>query len=1175
MKKNERFRWELKVPIVKKLLRIMKLTTFLLLVSVLGVLANKSYSQTMDLKMENTTLKEVLSKIEDLSECNFLYSEKFIDVQRKVSVNFENAKIDDVLNSLFADTDIEFERKDRIIILSQNTEPPVSPQPRTISGRVNDSSLEPLPGVTVFLKGTTQGTITDVDGNYTIEQIPADGTLVFSFVGMKTQEISIGNQSTINVQMEEDAVGIEEVVAIGYGSVKKSTLTSAVSKMDANQLENRPLARAETALQGQLAGVSVRTTTGEPGADMQIRVRGAASVNASSDPLYVVDGVPINTLAGINPADIASIEVLKDAASSAIYGSRGSNGVVIVTTKKGGARAPQISFTATYGIQTLEKKMDLLSAVEWMEFRTRWNDASYLSAAKSKGITDASIMDSNAARLSKLGISGINYNYVLDDRWFNYMSDEMRSTHTYTPSSEGLSLLDWQDEYFREAAIQEYNMSVTGGNEQTSYLFSGGYLNQDGIATGTSYERISFRTNIESKFSKYLSAGLSLAPTYTRSEGGGWANGKDTQSHAVLTSIPVSEPGVGYMTNVEPNVRYPWAGSTPSPIYYMEKNINLDETLRFIGNAFIRVKPLDGLNIELSASANYFDMEGSSYIYSSTSRNWTQGEGQDSSGGHRTARSWSTLVQALVNYDRTFERHTFGAMVGASSEKTNIGFSTNQTFNKPFPNDAINYSFDGSKIAIGTDLVTQRTPNNLASVFGRLQYNFDERYLISGSLRYDGGSIFGANNKWGMFPAISGGWVLSKEQFFKDLNISWLNAMKLRASYGVTGNNSISSTAAYPSLRAVTYNGFAGYTANSLGNPDLGWEKTHSTDVAVDFAFLNNRIQLSLDWYTKTTNDLLYQVPSMGASGFTTVWDNLGNIQNRGVEIELNTINSNGKLKWNTSLNISYNENEVKSLGIDDTPIYSGFASSNPSNILIVGMPINTYYMYDAIGVWKTQQEIDDYSAAHSSVPVTFEGKTIRPGDIRYKDVNNDGVYDKENDRDYLGSPTPKFVYGLTNSFTYKNFDLSILLTAQTGGQIYGIIGRANDRPSMGASSNVLGRWRNAWWSEEEPGDGKTPYILSSTTGATLDSRWLYSSNYLRVKNLTLGYKIPVNPKTISFARVYFSAENLIKWDKYYGGYSPEAANNGSGPGGQSSVGLDYSGYPLSRVFTIGVNLTF
>ena len=313
-----------------------------------------------------------------------------------------------------------------------------------------------------------------------------------------------------------------------------------------------------------------------------------------------------------------------------------------------------------------------------------------------------------------------------------------------------------------------------------------------------------------------------------------------------------------------------------------------------------------------------------------------------------------------------------------------------------------------------------------------------------------------------------------------------------------------------------------------------------------------------------------------GASGFSTVWDNLGDIDNHGFEIELNTKNLIGSFKWDTSFNVSYNQNEVKSLGTDNTPVYSGFSGSNYSNVLMVGKPINTFWMYDAVGVWKNQAEIDAYSAAHNGTPVTFEGKTIKPGDIRYRDVNNDGKFTAD-DKDFLGQPTPKYVFGMTNTFHWKDFDMSVLMTAQTGGKIFGVFGRANDRPGMGASSNVLGRWRNAWWSEEEQGDGKTPYILSTTTGATIDSRWLYSSDYLRIKNLTIGYKLPISPKLISYARIYFSVENLKCWNHYYGGYSPEAANSASSsvPGGQSALGLDYGSYPLSRTYTLGININF
>ena len=891
-------------------------------------------------------------------------------------------------------------------------------QGKIITGVILDKTGETVIGASVLVKGTTNGTITDVDGNFTLNNVQENAVLQVSFVGYKTQDIALKGQSNVKVTLEEDTEVLDEVVVIGYGSVKKSTLTGAVAKMDTKGIQDRPLARPETALQGQLAGVTVRTTTGEPGADMQIRVRGAASVNANSDPLYVVDGVPMTTLSGINPADIASIEVLKDAASAAIYGSRGSNGVVIVTTQKGKTGKPKVSFNASVGFQTLEKKIDLLSATEWMEFRTRWNDAYYLSEAQKKGITNASIRDDNATRLANVGVkAGTDnaYLYILDDRWFNYLSQDMRDSHTYTPTSESLSLLDWQDEVYRTAIVQDYSLNVSGATDNVSYLFSGGYMNQEGLATGTGYKRFSFRANVESKINKYLSIGMNLAPTYIVTDGSGRANGKDSQAHKTLSSAPVSEPGVGYMTYVQPNGRYGWADTTSSPSYILNTDISQNRTLRMVGNAFLRITPFQDFRVELSAAANYYDLDGNKYSFSSSGKGWAKGEGQSSSGSHSTSRIWNTLLQAVANYDHTFNKHGVSAMLGFSSEQSSLGYKTEQGFKAPFPNDAITGSFDGSKVAAGTNTVTEQTPNKLLSTFGRLQYNYDERYMLSGSLRFDGGSVFGVNNKWGVFPAISGGWIISNEKFFKNWDQKWWNTLKIRASYGVTGNNSISNTAAYATLTSSVYGGAAGYYTSSLGNADLGWEKTHSTDIAVDLGFLNNRIQLSLEWSTKNTTALLYQVPVEGASGFSTIWDNLGDIHNEGFEIELNTHNLTGNFKWDTSFNMSYNKNEVKKLGTDNTPIYSGFSGSNYSNILTVGKAVNTYYMYDAIGVWKNQAEIDAYSAAHNGQPVTFEGKQIQPGDIRYRDVNNDGKYDKDNDRDYLGSPTPKFVFGITS----------------------------------------------------------------------------------------------------------------------------------------------------------------
>ena len=525
-------------------------------------------------------------------------------------------------------------------------------QSRTISGKIVDANGEPVIGASAIVKGTSNGSITDLDGKFSIKDVPENGTITVSYIGYKSQTISVKGKNTISIVLQEDNTSLDDVIVIGYGSVKKSTLTAAVSKMDAKGIENRTLARAETALQGQLAGVQVRTTNGEPGADMQIRVRGAASVNATSDPLYVVDGVPMDNLSGINPADIQSIEVLKDAASAAIYGSRGSNGVVMVTTKKGKSGKPQISFNAQYGIQQMEKKLDILSATEWMEFRLKYNDAYYLSQAKTKGVTNASIKDSNEVRLKNLNLAAPNYKVVLDERWFQYLSQDIRDAHTYTATDEPLSLLDWQDEFYRNAVIQDYNINVAGGSDRTSYMFSGGYMNQEGIARGTGYERFSLRTKIESKINNYITVGLNLAPTYIVQNGSGMANGKDSQAHQVLVFAPVSGPGIGYMTNANGNEKYLWGSlNQSSPTYYMDVNTNQSRIMKLAANGFLRVSPIKNLSVELTGAAQYYDKDANAYYTTSASKNWTLGEGAKSSGRHQTARYLETLLQAVANYN--------------------------------------------------------------------------------------------------------------------------------------------------------------------------------------------------------------------------------------------------------------------------------------------------------------------------------------------------------------------------------------------------------------------------------------------------------------------------------------------------------------------------------------------
>ena len=1036
------------------------------------------------------------------------------------------------------------------------------------SGKVVDSNGEPIIGASVIVKGTVIGVMTDVDGNFTIKA-QNGATLEVSCIGYVTKTVAAAPGLT--VVLEDDTKMLEETVVIGYGSVKKTDLTSAVASMDSKAIQDRPLARAEQALQGQLAGVSVQVISAEPGADPQIRVRGAASISAGNEPLYVIDGVPQSSMTGLNPNDIANIEVLKDAASAAIYGSRGSNGVVIVTTKSGQKGAPKVTFTANAGVSTLEKRMDVFSAVEWMEFAVRCMDATYLAM-----YPQGSIADDNATRMKNLGLTGpartggnaVNF----DDRWFKYLSPEMQASHTYYDNGEELSLLDWQSYAYSPAAQQNYNVSISGATETTKYMFSLGYLDQDGLSPASNYKRLNLRTNVESKLNNWLKVGLNLAPSFVINTGAGQGNGKDSRAHHVLTSPPVSETGVGYDTQYYPNVNYLWGGSGMRPKKYYEEIAAHNHTMRLQASSFLRANPFEGFQVEASASATYANSNTNTFEANTmTNANWTLPEGSKSKAKHTTDYSINTLLQIVANYDRTFGKHNVSAMLGASSEVGNIGFGTTQEYTN-MPNDVITGTFVGSNSTtsptVKSSNVTEKTNTKLLSMFGRVSYSYDNRYMISASLRRDGYSRFGSQNKWGWFPSVSGGWNIANEGFFKDADLDWWNTFKLRASYGQTGNYGIPESAAYSTLTAGTYGGNLAYYAGAFGNTGLGWEKTHSTDVAIDLGFFNNRIQASIDWYTKTTTDLLYSVPVPSVFGTTSIYDNLGSVLNNGIELELNTENISTKdFEWSTSFNMSYSKNKVLQLGDDTTEgnfVYTK-QNYNVNQILRIGAPMYEFYNHKNIGVWMSQAEIDAYKAETGLTP-KYYGQNVVPGDPKYEDQNGDGNITND-DWTVLGDPAPRFVFGMTNRFSYKNFDASILFTAQAGGYIMGGFGRAVDRAHMGTQQNTLRHWQNAWWSEEEPGDGTLPYPLT-THSYNIDSRFVYKSDYFRIKNLTLGYTVPFK-NFIQSLRVYASIENLLILDSYYLGYSPEASNQ------SGFTGVDYGAYPSARTFSLGVNINF
>lgn len=1033
---------------------------------------------------------------------------------------------------------------------------------QTISGKVVDPSGQPVIGAGVLVKGSTNGAVVDLDGKFSLN-VPEGSVLVVSCIGYTTQEVPVvKGQNSYNVVLNEDSEMLEETVVIGYGSVKRSDLTSAVSKMDSKGIADRPIARAEQALQGQLAGVYVQSTNNEPGADPQIRVRGAASITAGSDPLYIIDGVPNTTLQGVSPSDIESIEVLKDAASAAIYGSRGSNGVIIVTTKTGKKGEPQISLNASAGISTLERRMKVFGPIDFMEYRLKYIDENY------KRNYGGLASDSNAQRIAK-GVSPTDYNNLFDDRWLQYLSPEIQAAHTYDNTKGELALLDWQGYMYSPSYNQNYSVNVSGATDRVKYMFSLGYTDQQGLGQMIDYQRINARTNVEAKLNSWITAGLNLAPSFIIHKGAGAQNGKDKPGERTLNATPISEPDAAYDFYYYPYDKYNWGSTNVMSKKYYGSNMGTQRGLRLQGTSFIRLTPIKDLSITGTASANYYTSDTNQFSNETVSKgNWlTNPEGVKSTASHNTQWSLSTLLQVVANYNKSFGKHNLDVMAGASAETGNIGWSTAQSF-KNLANDTITGTFKGNNSSItptvNNSQYDEKTRTKLYSMFARAQYNYASRYLLSASIRRDGYSRFGDNSKWGWFPSASAGWVISNEPFFKNSNLGWWNTLKFRASYGETGNYGIGEAAAYSTLSATTYNDGNAYVAGSFGNKDLGWEHTKSVDIAFDMAFLNNRIQISVDWYNKLTDGLLYSVPVPSVFGTTKVTQNLGSILNRGFEVELNTHNiQKADFNWNTSFNVSYNKNMALQLGSDNTPIISG--SNNQFNMLEVGQPMYYFYGLKAIGVWMSQAEIDKYIQETGKTP-KYNGSAIIPGDIKHEDIDGDGNITND-DRQYLGKPTPDFTFGMTNTFTWRNFDASVLFTAQTGGQIYGALGRSIDRKGNG-NWNVLSIWKNTWWSEEEPGDGTVPSNFSNVKPDG-DSRFVESSDYFRIKNITLGYTIPFK-KNISSLRVYLSVENVLLLSNYYHGYTPEASTQGNG-----FPGFDFGGFPAARTFTAGINVNF
>jgi TonB-linked SusC/RagA family outer membrane protein len=1027
----------------------------------------------------------------------------------------------------------------------------ILPLERTITGRVSDETGAGLPGVNIVVKETNRGTTTTGDGNFRLAVPDAGGTLVFSSIGYETQEIALGTRTQLDVAMKPSAGSLDEVVVVGYGTQRKKDVTGSVSSVSAERIQNTPVSGLDQALTGQLAGVQVQQTSGAPGGNINVRVRGSGSIGAGNEPLYVVDGFPgVTNLNAINPNDIESIEVLKDASAAAIYGSRGANGVVIITTKRGKAGRTTFSVDAYTGWQQVVNKVKLMNATQLAEHTIRARNNGYADVGGNTDLTKVK----NSQRPTAHQIYPI---YLTND-----------STNAVNPAL-GVGT-DWQDEIFQVAPVRNVEITATGGTDKIRYALTGGYFDQRGIVIESGFKRFSARINVDADLSRKLKIGFNLAPSFTKRD---IVNSDDTWSRNgiiqaalfMAPSTPVRNPddtfagqySIGYGINTQQN---PVAIAT---LY----DINSQSFLS-TGNAYLDFQPLPGLNLRSAVGVNFAATAGNEY-YPSTLGNGGPPPSQ------ATGQSSSSLLVNWVNsntltYTRTFgQRHNLLVLVGNETQKqTSESNSLNGT---KFPTDAAPYVSAAGSITAGSADVSEWS---LLSYFGRVTYDFARKYLFTVNIRRDGSSRFGPNNRWGTFPSASVGWRIAEEPFVQGLNL--LSEAKLRASYGLGGNNNIGNYAFRNTLTSENYtlgSGLGdlvtGLSPSGLGNPDLKWETSRQFDAGLDLGLVKDRIFLVVDYYDKITEDLLLNVNVPRATGYTSVLTNIGKVRNWGWEFTLNTKNLTGAFQWSTDFNISFNRNRVLALGPNGDPIISSTSQISPSNITEVGKPLGNFYGYVIEGVFNTQAEID-------AAPQWVTGNKARPGDYRFRDVNGDKKIDAL-DRTIIGNAFPDFIYGLTNSFSYKNFDLSMLIQGSQGGEI--INGTRRFLATTAGNGNQLIEIFDGWKSPEQPGNGYARAwsgvgTTNNNAGGTNNSKWVEDGSYLRIRTVSLGYRVPaawLKRVSLQSLRVYGLVQNAFTFTNYKG-YNPEASFSARSV---LNPGVDYGTYPLARTITVGFNLGF
>ncbi|HLT05906.1 MAG TPA: TonB-dependent receptor [Cyclobacteriaceae bacterium] len=1050
----------------------------------------------------------------------------------------------------------------------------------TVTGTVVDSSGQPLPGVTITVQGTTIGTVTDLDGRYTINA-PDGGVLVFSFIGFERQAIEVGGKSIINVTLNEDTASLDEVVVIGYGTQERRDISTSIASVSSEDLKDRPSTNFAQSIQGKMAGVRIANNNTAPGGGSNIVIRGVSSINASNSPLIVIDGFPIkdgynkteNPLNSINPADIESIEVLKDASSSAIYGTQAANGVILVTTKKGKTGKPTITVNASSGVQSMLNKVDVLNREQFLQMMDDSRAAAYIIEDPNFGTNDPEAplwqwTDSDETRIYNWKNftqykEGMQDPYEMFYRWITVTDTTKNSPHN----------TDWQDVISQVGKVNDIQLSASGGTENVTYRVSGGYFNQEGIIKTSGYERFSFRANVDMKMNEWLKMGLMLAPSVettdvlSNTEGG--ASSNPFYNALALPPIwaPTDENGVPHYYGTESTYENPWFWNLDFAVNPLMtfKIQDRRKTTKNLATLYGEVKLMKDLTLrsELHTQIRFWERDYFLPSYIPT----TEQPFSRSRGINQVSSDFFWNSQNFLTYSRKFDKHSLNAMVGYSVDEA--VYKSTYINKYDYPTDLLPTLNQGVTIVDAqNDARTNRSSEAMIGSFARVMYDYASKYYVTGSIRRDGSSKFGKDNKWGVFPSFSVAWRASDENFFEPLR-SYVNDLKIRGGWGIIGNAGISNYLALSTLNSGAYVLGAGstiapsYVDGKVANPSLGWEETTDYGIGTDVEFLDSRVMLSVDYFYRLTENMLFNMPLPIITGFGSYMANIGSMRNRGFEYSITTRNMTGKFNWTTSANLSYYRNRVLDIGKDKRPIV------NNNGYTTEGRPLAGIWGYHNLGAFDDWEDVktNPIFNAHQAL----WSMRSNPGTPKAADVNGDGILDAS-DQTVIGQNNPDFVWGMTNNFDYKNFDLSVHINGVHGGDISmvefeSMLGRGGGRRSM-----TTEYYNNYWTPYRTDAKYATP-IRKSADGASVAGSLLYKGTYVNVQNIVLGYTLPrplASRANISNLRLYLSVQNALFFTKYPG-YNPEVNYQGDSA---LSQGIDRGAYPLARTFSLGINLS-